>query len=520
MLIIKDIKCPLNADASDIKKRLAQKLKIRETDIYMCQAHKRSLDARQRNASLQYVYQLLAEIKNEERFYHLPNVEKYIAKDLRPLKIKSAVRPIIIGYGPAGIFAAKRFIDAGIKPLVFEKGPRIEERRKKVAHFFKTGELDENANVQFGEGGAGTFSDAKLTTRIKDPLIPYILDVFTKHGAQPEIKIDAHPHIGTDVIQKVIAAITDNLQSQGAEFHFSEAVKDFISIDGRMQGVITDKGRYFSDYIILASGHSAEDLAKTLIKHQVHITAKDMAIGFRVEHPQSLIDKQQYHNEKEYLLGPAEYFLRYKGERGVYSFCMCPGGIVVPASSKKASIVTNGMSYAARNSGIANSAILVQVPSSDFQSDDPLAGFAYLHELEARAYAISSSYKALAQNIKDYMNHDISPLIFPSSYPLNTHLNDFNKFFPPLYNTLFKEAFKHFDQQIPGFIDQGIMLGPETRSSSPIRIWRDKDGQAVNNEGLYPAGEGSGYGGGIMSCALDGVKTADRILLKLSHNSL
>ncbi len=500
MLLVKGIKIRPEEDESRLKTLLEKRLrhKIRSYRIY-----KKSLDARKQPF---YVYSILVEIDNER---------KYLGKDVslfeeENLEVEYKERNetvIIAGYGPSGIFSAYRLMKAGYKVLVFEKGKRIMEREKDVALFFEKGILNTSSNVQFGEGGAGTFSDAKLTTRIKDPYIRYIIDVFIAHGADPKIAYENHAHIGTDHIRKIIASITDDMMKQDVEFHFEEEMEEILLDEDRnIMGIQTKKGTYSCDHLLIGVGHSAYETVKMLKEKGVYIEKKDIAIGFRVEHPQKLIDERQ---TKGIVEAANEYFLRYKGEKGVYSFCMCPGGMVVPAMSDEHTIVTNGMSYAARDSGIANSAILIQIGKEEFED-----GYAYLHGLEEKAYAISGSYKALSQNIKDFMEGKLSDLIFTSSYPLGTVLYDFNQFFTAKDLSILKEAFYDFDRKIPGFIEQGIMVGPETRSSCPIRILRNENYESVNTKRLYPMGEGAGYGGGIMSCALDGIRVANVLLLK------
>lgn len=514
MLLINEIKCPLEYSDDIIISKLSHKLKTGKSEIRSFKIIKRSIDARK---EIMYVLQMIVDVKQENKYLKIPGVTRYIKEDLSTPKISKTIRPIIVGYGPSGIFASYRLVEAGLKPIIFEKGSRIAKRVKDVETFFEKGILNPNSNVQFGEGGAGTFSDAKLTTRIKNPFIDYILDIFVKNGADKTIKIDAHPHIGTDKIRNIITNITDEMIKKGAEFHFDEELKDLIIENDKVKGILTDKNTYYGDTVILATGHSAFETIKMLKNHQVAIKNKDFAIGFRVEHPQSIIDINQYGNiNKVEILSHAEYFLRYQGNRGVYSFCMCPGGIVVPASSEEKTIVTNGMSYVKRDSGIANSAILVQVNSDDYDSEDVLSGFNLLHKYEEKAYQISGSYKALSMNIKDYMNNELNPLIFNSTYPLGTYLYNLNNFFNPKFNIDFKNAISHFDQKIKGFINDGIMVAPETRSSCPVRIERNESGQSVSTNGLYPCGEGSGYGGGIMSCAIDGIRIANKILDKLS----
>lgn len=526
MILVSEIKLGLHEDEKILKKLLIKKLNIKESDLISYKIHKKSIDARKEAL---YKVQLLAEVKNEQRYLKLKNVSLYKPIDTKATIIESDIRPIVVGYGPSGIFATYRLVEAGLKPIVIEKGKRIKDRAKDVEHFFKTGELDVNSNVQFGEGGAGTFSDAKLTTRIKDPFIDYILDVFIKFGGDESIKYTPHSHIGTDNIRIIIEKITDYLIEKGTTFYFEEQLEELLLDDNhKVSGIKTNKQSIMSPICLLSIGHSSYETIKNLDKQGVHISAKDMAIGFRVEHPQSLIDDNQGGDG----IHACEYFLRYKDTKGVYSFCMCPGGMVIPASSDKERIVTNGMSYAARNSGIANSAILIQVNKEEYAGLNPglnpgsnlpgsnLGGFEYLKHYEQKAYEISNSYRAPACNIKDYINNELNELKFESSYPLGTTLFNFNNFFKEEDNEIFKKALLFFDTKIKGFVDKGIMVGPETRSSCPVRIDRDINLESINTSGLYPSGEGAGYGGGIMSCALDGIRCANKILENITHNSL
>lgn len=498
MLLIKDIKLDIDKDELELRNIVENKLK---TQVKSFEIYKKSLDARKKPI---YVYSVLVSVNNEDK-YLKKDVVKYSKEDLNPIYKKRDITCAVIGYGPSGIFSAYRLSEAGFNVKVFEKGKRISDRAKDVEKFFNEGILDENSNVQFGEGGAGTFSDAKLTTRIKDKYIEYILDVFIKHGAKPSIKYEHHPHIGTDEIRKVIENITDYLISKGVEFHFEEELIDINIENETINKIVTNKNTYDTDYCLLGIGHSAYRTICMLKDKGVYVEQKDIAIGFRVEHPQSLIDQ----NQTDSLVKEAnEYLLRYKADKGVYSFCMCPGGIVIPAMSDKNTIVTNGMSYSSRDSGIANSAILIQKPKEEF--DD---GFNYLHNIESKAYNYSNSYKALSQNIKDFINNETNELIFKSTYPLGTVMYNFNNLFEEDELTIFKQALKDFDRKIPGFIERGIMVGPETRSSSPVRIKRNELLESINTKHLYPMGEGSGYGGGIMSCSLDGIRIANRIIL-------
>ena len=498
MLLIKEIKSHQEIDEKGLARLVERKLRCK---INSLQIQRKAIDARD---GLLYVHNVLVEVDNEDKYLG-KNVSIYIPRDLSVEHLDRNKTCIIVGYGPAGIFSAYRLSEAGYRVLVFEKGKRIKERAKDVEAFFNGGKLNPKSNVQYGEGGAGTFSDAKLTTRIKDDFVEYILKVFVEHGAKKSIMYENHPHIGTDKIRDIIANMTDDLMNRGVEFHFEEEAEDIVIDENRnVRGIKTSLGEYPCDHLLLGMGHSAYESVEMLRSHGVYIEDKDIAIGFRVEHPQDFIDM----NQTSGMVKEAnEYFLRYKDEKGVYSFCMCPGGIVVPAMSDVGTIVTNGMSYADRSSGIANSAILIQIRKDEF--DD---GYRYLKSIEEKAYAYSDSYRALSQNIKDFMEGKLDELIFESSYPLKTVLYDFNNFFKPSDLEIIKRAFRHFDRKIPGFIDNGIMVGPETRSSCPIRITRNEDFESINTGNLFPMGEGSGYGGGIMSCALDGIRVANKII--------
>ena len=513
MILVSEIKLELNQDEKELEKILLKKLRINKNELISFKVYKRSIDARK---DAVYKYQLLVNCKNEDRLLKIKNVAKFNKIDTNVKHINSDIRPVIVGYGPSGIFSTYRLVEAGLKPIVIEKGKRIDERVKDVETFFKTGQLNINSNVQFGEGGAGTFSDAKLTTRIKDPFVEYILDVFVRFGAREDIKYTPHAHIGTDCIREIIKKITDYLIDKGTTFFFEEELKELILNDNHeVIGIQTNKQEIYSPICVLAIGHSSYNTIKKLNKQNVHIVPKDISIGFRVEHPQSLIDNNQKGDGKH----ACEYFLRYKDEKGVYSFCMCPGGIVIPATSDLNSIVTNGMSYAARNSGIANSAILIQVNKEEYPSGN-LGGFEYLKHFEQKAYEYSNSYKALSSNIRDFINNTSNNLIFESTYPLGTTLCDYNDFFNKKDVEILKRALIYFDSKIPGFISEGIMVGPETRSSCPVRIERNASLESINTKGLFPSGEGAGYGGGIMSCALDGIRVANKILENLTNYSL
>lgn len=505
MLIIRNIR--LNPDESEdsIRDRIIKRLHTKTNDFHYT-IHKKSIDSRKET---KIVYQVLVDIKNEYIYLKHKDVSKYQKEEIHFPKINTNIKPIIIGFGPAGIFASMKLLDSNIKTIIFEKGKRIKERSIDVETFIEKGLLNELSNIQYGEGGAGAFSDAKLTTRIKDKYINYILDTLIKFGAKKSIKYESHPHIGSDEIRPIIEKITNHLIANGVEIHFEEEVKDFNIVNNKIESIVTDKGQYTSDYYILAIGHSSKDTIDALFKQNVYMEKKDMAIGFRVEHKQSFIDSNQYKNKE--IKDASEYFLTHKNERNVYSFCMCPGGYVIPATSNARHVVTNGMSNSKRDSGFANSAILIQVNKEEF-GDSPTSGFNYLYNIEKKAFNVSNSYKALSQNIKDYLLNKTDKLLFKSTYAIGTIEYDFNNLFTESQNKIFKEALLDFDNKIPGFIDNGIMIGPETRSSSPVRIKRNKDITSINISNLYPIGEGAGYGGGIMSCSLDGIRAANAII--------
>ena len=511
MLVINQIKLDIDEDLSNLKIKIAKRLNVDKKEIKSFKIIKRSLDSRKKPI---YIYNLEVEINNEQKYLKIKDVFLKKDDDTIVKKVNSNIRPIIIGLGPAGLFSAYRLIEAGLKPIVFEQGKQIKERKKDVDLLFNEGILNESSNVVFGQGGAGTFSDAKLTTRIKSPFIKYICDVFIKYGAPKEIAYVSHPHIGTDIIQKVIENMCNDMESKGLEIHYEEKVIDFDYKDNHINEIITNKAKYDSDLVILACGHSGLDIFKMVKDRGIYLEQKDIAVGFRVEHPQEFINKNQ-RNGSTSKLEASEYFLRYKDDLGVYSFCMCPGGYVVPSMNEKETIVTNGMSYHSRDNILSNSAILIQVPKEEFNSDDPLAGFYYLNNIERKAYQLSNSFKAPAMNIKDYVNNELNPLIFKSSYCLDTNLYNINELFTTKQNEIFKKAFKHFDTLIPGFINEGIIVAPETKSSSPVRVLRDIDLKSINCDNLYPTGEGCGYGGGIMSCSVDGIRIADKIISSL-----
>ena len=500
-------------------------LKIKESDLLSYTIFKQSIDARRRDR-LDFVYTVDVAVENEAAILakKLPNVIEapVVAYEYPTMGEKELTkRPVIVGFGPAGMFAALVLAEMGYRPIVVERGGAVEDRVLAIENFWKEGKLNPESNVQFGEGGAGTFSDGKLTTRVKDLRGRKVLDAFVEAGGPADILYTAHPHMGTDIIRHVVKNIREKIIALGGEVRFNTRVNEFLIENGQISGVKVSGGDVIeSNHVIVAIGHSARDTFYALHDKGVDMTAKPFAVGVRVEHPQTLIDKAQY---KEFAghkrLGAAEYRLTHTASngRGVYTFCMCPGGVVVPSSSEKGRLVTNGMSYHARNEENANSAILVQVQPSDFGSDHPLAGVEFQRRLEEKAFGMGgSSYVAPAQLVGDFLNRRVSKTIgsVTPSYAIGVKLTNLHKLLPDYVADAMVEGIQAFDRKLRGFaMADAVMTGVESRSSSPVRIERHPDElHSINVTGLYPAGEGAGFAGGIVSAGIDGIKCAEAII--------
>lgn len=512
MLRIHQIRCELGhtPDQEDI----ARKLHCSPSDILSFTIEKESLDARKDD--LHYSYTVVAHIRNASRYIRRKDVSQAVLEVYQMPEYNTGIseRPVIVGFGPSGMYAGLLLAECGYRPIIIERGRRVEEREKDVDAFFQKGILLPSSNVQFGEGGAGTFSDGKLTTRIRNIRIRKVLEEFVEAGAEPAIVYQHRPHIGTDVLRTIVRSIREKIISLGGEIHFETTLLSLQIKDGRIEGIVTDKGPIPCTAVILCAGHSASDTYQNLYDQGVCMIQKDFAAGVRVEHPQKLINSRQYGRYAGHpSLGAASYRLAHTASngRGVYSFCMCPGGVIVPSSCSENTLCVNGMSYSARDGEYANSAILVQIPSSDFDHGHPLDGFLYQKQLEQLAFR--KDYSAPAMNIADYVHHhDSVSLVHGSSYPRTLVTEDMHQLFHEPVNRAMEEGFLAFDQKIPGFIDQGIMIGMESRSSSPIRILRNPDGQSSTVNGLYPCGEGAGYAGGIVSSAVDGITQAENVI--------
>ena len=523
MIRIRQIKIPIEKDnLHHLKKKISFILKCQETDIKTISISKKSLDARKK-PNLFYIYEVDVDVKNEEHLLkkHQSNKdifltpeEKYIYPKIGNKKLKH--RPIIVGSGPAGLFCAYLLAELGYKPIIIERGEGIEERVKSVEEFWKTGVLNKNSNVQFGEGGAGTFSDGKLNTLVKDKSfrMKKVFEIFVESGADKEILYTNNPHIGTDVLRKVIINLRKKIIAFGGEFHYNTTLTNINTKENQITSIeINHKEIIETDILVLAIGHSARDTFEMLDKKDFSLEPKPFAVGLRIQHPQELINENQYGKKLSAYLPPASYKLTYTTtkNRGVYSFCMCPGGFVVNASSEKGLLAINGMSNYQRNEKNANSALVVTISPSDFGSD-PMAGIKYQRVLERLAYQAGAG-KIPVQLYKDFINNKKSTSFLDITPNMKGSYNfaNINEVLPPYISEALKEAIPYFDKKIKGYAKEGAIISAiESRTSSPVRIPRDAEGQS-KIKGLFPCGEGSGYAGGITTAAMDGIKVAEFI---------
>jgi uncharacterized FAD-dependent dehydrogenase len=526
MLRVCGVKLSIDQDYSVLKNSLIKKLKIEEKDLLRYNVFKQAIDAR-KGDTINFVYTVDVELKHEENCLKkcknkditiTPDLEyKYVQTGSQPLES----RPVIIGTGPAGLFAGLILAEMGYSPVILERGADVDTRTKAVRKFWEQGKLDPECNVQFGEGGAGTFSDGKLTTLIKDRRCRKVLSDFVLAGAPEEIMYSAKPHVGTDRLRLVVKKLREKIISLGGEVRFNSTVTGLITQDNQVQGVIINGNeRLSARVVVLAPGHSARDVFEMLYQVGVAMDPKPFSVGVRIEHPQKLIDLAQY---KKYAghpkLGPADYKLAYHAANGrsAYTFCMCPGGVVVAATSEKGCVVTNGMSEYSRSGENANSALLVGVEPADFGSSHPLAGVEFQRKLERRAYFLGgSNYSAPAQLVGDFLENRASTRLgqVKPSYPKGVRLAVLNECLPDFVVETMRMAIPELDKKLKGFaLPDAVMTGVETRSSSPVRIVRN-EGMEASLKGLYPAGEGAGYAGGIVSAAVDGIKAAEAIAAK------
>jgi len=531
MLRLTELKLPLDHPPEALRAAILKRLELADEELLDFRIFKRSYDARKKHALL-LVYAVDIEVKNEAALLKKFRNDRHLAAtpDMEYHFVGHAPehlseRPVVVGFGPCGIFAALVLAQMGFKPIVLERGKAVRERTQDTWGLWRKHVLNPESNVQFGEGGAGTFSDGKLYSQIKDPrhLGRKVLTEFVKAGAPEEILYVSKPHIGTFRLVGMVETMRREIEKLGGEIRFQQRVTDVLIEEGEngksIRGVTVASGETLvSRHVILALGHSARDTFEMLHARGVYMEAKPFSIGFRIEHPQSLIDKARLGpNAGNPLLGAADYKLVHhaKNGRAVYSFCMCPGGTVVAATSEPGRVVTNGMSQYSRNERNANAGIVVGITPEDFPGDDPLAGIELQRKLEARAFELGGgNYDAPAQRVGDFLEGKPSTQLgsVEPSYKPGVHLTDLASALPDYAIEAIREALPAFDQLIKGFaMEDAVLTGVETRTSSPLRITRGDDFQSLNVRGLYPAGEGAGYAGGILSAGVDGIKVAEAV---------
>jgi uncharacterized protein len=539
MLRLTELKLPLDHPPEDLRIAILKKLELADKDLRGFSIFKRSYDARKKNALL-LVYAVDVEVANEtallKKFRHDRNLKPtpdmaYHFVGHAPEAL--AMRPLVVGFGPCGIFAALVLAQMGFKPIVLERGKAVRERTKDTWGLWRKNTLDPESNVQFGEGGAGTFSDGKLYSQIKDPryLGRKVMTEFVKAGAPEEILYVSKPHIGTFRLVGVVETMRAEIEALGGEIRFQQRVTDVLIEGGSVCGVALASGEQIrSDNVILALGHSARDTVEMLHKRGVFMEAKPFSVGFRIEHPQSLIDKARLGpNAGNPILGAADYKLVHhaKNGRSVYSFCMCPGGTVVAAASEPNRVVTNGMSQYSRNERNANAGIVVGITPDDYpampEGDKVLAGIEFQRKLESLAFELGGgTYEAPGQLVGDFLKGVASTKLgsVEPSYKPGVHLTDLATALPDYAIEAIREALPEFGKQIQNFdMHDAVLTGVETRTSSPVRITRGADYQSLNVKGLYPAGEGAGYAGGILSAGVDGIEVAEAVALAILEKS-
>ena len=518
MIRISNIKIYEDIEDKNLIDFVINKYKIKKEDIINWYIVKKSIDARKKD-DIHYNYSINIELKNEKNYKHFEKVTK---KELPKIKVNNInnKKAIVIGAGPSGLFSALTLVQNGITPIVIEQGSKVEEREKQVETFKTTGKLNCLSNVQFGEGGAGTFSDGKLTTGINSPFCSKVLEEFVNFGAPKEILYLSKPHIGTDKLIKVIRNMREFIISKGGKFLFDTKVIDFNVENNKISSVTCrNKNSTFDitgSHIILAIGHSSRDTFFKLFDKGISMEAKNFSVGVRIEHLQEDINKAQFGNSKLHL-PPADYKLSYHlpNGRSCYTFCMCPGGSVIASSSEENTIVTNGMSNYLRNNTNANSAILVNVTPSDFENNSPLSGIYFQKDLEEKAFVLGGkNYNAPIQRVGDFLSNRKSEFIgkVKPSYLPGVTLSNLQEILPTFVTDTLVKSISYFDTKLKGFAEpDAILTGVETRSSSPVKIPRNE--KLVSNiTNLYPCGEGAGYAGGIMSASVDGIKCAISVL--------
>jgi len=531
MIRITDLILQFDHDENDLRLAVLKALDIEAGQLKSIEIGRSSLDARKKLA-IRRVYTLHIKVADEKQI--LAKQEKNQKISLAPeTKYNSPIlirkikqhRPLIVGTGPAGLFAGLVLAEAGYSPLLIDRGKQVGERTRDANKFWKNRDLNSESNVQFGEGGAGTFSDGKLQTRVKDKLNrdKKVLQEFVLAGAPEEILYKNKPHLGTAKLTRVVENLRNKIVELGGEYQFQSRMDDLILEGNQIRGIMLQSGEEIrSDQVIMAIGHSARDTFEMLSRRGVQLAAKPFSVGFRIEHPQIVIDRNQYGKHAGHpLLGAADYQLAHHSSLGrtVYSFCMCPGGFVIGAASEPGTVVTNGMSQYARNERNANSAIVAEVTPADFK-DNPLGGIEFQRYWEEKAFILGGkNFNAPCQLVGDFLNGKRSSALgsVQPSYLPGIKMADLRESLPEFVISAIQEALPQFEKRIRGFTQSdAVLTGIETRTSSPVRIVRGKDYQSISFQGLYPAGEGSGYAGGILSSAMDGIKAAEAIIKQIN----
>jgi len=533
---INNIPVGLNEDASAVKQRLAEHCRIPVESIQTCTCVRRALDARKKT-NIHFV--CTYEIETDHELTPLPNNTRAIQQsslsantpELLCKKTNLDNHVIVVGAGPAGLFAALALAEAGVQVTLLERGKPVETRMRDIGRLRSRGELNPESNICFGEGGAGTYTDGKLYTRIKHPFLRHVLHTFVRFGAREDILVDAHPHLGTDKLVRIVRLMRETLIELGVDYRFETRVDALLMVNHAVTGVratnlaTQEIDEFTATEVILATGHSARDTFEHLQQLGIKMEAKAFAVGVRAEHPQELIDSIQFGSSaKHSKLHAAEYSLTHQakdkhlGKRGVYSFCMCPGGLIVPSPTEAGAMAVNGMSNAKRAGRWANSGLVVQVTPEDLtrhgQPENPLMGIAFQRQLERATFkAANHQYAAPTMKLTDFITHKPSGTLAPTRFKPQAIACDLHTVLPDWISQPLAEGIRAFDRKMRGYItDEANLFGCETRTSSPIRIERGKDMQSINAAGLYPVGEGAGYAGGIVSAAVDGLKAAAVII--------